>query len=117
MVNHRHRCRYGERRQDVHRRAGNRHAESLPLRFGHEFIGRPCPLLIKVLARHLDVAAQGYEAESIIGIALFDPPKPLAKPNAKYVDSNAEELRDNEMTELVNYNHRTQHEHKYDYHL
>src|SRR5882724_10167359 len=98
MVNHRHRCRYGQGSQDVHCRTGDRDAETLPLRLGHKLIGRACPLFIEVLACHLDVAAQGNETDPIIGITLFDSPEALAKSNAEYVDSNTEELRDDEMT-------------------
>ena len=74
-------------------------------------------MFIQVFAGHLDVAAQGYEADSIIGIALFDSPKSLSKSNAEYVDSNTEELRDNKMTELVDHDHRSEDEHEYNHHL
>ena len=94
---------------DVHGRAGDRDHEALPARVRHELVGRAGARFQRILARHLDVAAQRQRADAIVGIAAPEAGQALAKADGENVHPDAKRLSGGIMAELVHQDHDPEH--------
>jgi hypothetical protein len=116
---HREREGHGERRDDVHHRARDADAELLPARAKVEALARGdlflSPLFdsrVRVVAAELDVAAERYEREAVVGRSPTSAPYALAEADREGLDANPQQLRDDEMAELVQNNRRAEDEYE-----
>ena len=55
--------------QDVHHGTHDEHLEPLPLRLRQELVGRAAARVVRLLAGHLDVAAERNRADRVFGVA------------------------------------------------
>ena len=95
--------------QDVHRRPGKRDDEALPARMRHELVGRAAVRFQRVLARHLDVAAQRQGADTVIGVAFAEADQALAETDGEDIDPDTEQLGGGIVAELVDQDHDPEH--------
>ena len=61
--------------------------------------------LAGVLAGHLDVAAQGQQADLVVGVAVLEAEEARAKAEGERLDADAAELGDGKVAELVDHDH------------
>ena len=59
----------------------------------------------RVLAGHFDVAAQGKQADLVVGIAVFEAEQARTEAKGKRLDTHLAELGDGKMAELVDHDH------------
>ncbi len=61
----------------------------------------------EVLAGHLDVAAQGQQADLVVGVAEFNAEETRAEAEGEGLDADPAELGDGKVAKLVDHNHDT----------
>ena len=62
-------------------------------------------VLLRVFARHFDVAAEGKQADLVIGIAVCDADQARTKTDRESLNAHAAELCYGKVAELVDYDH------------
>ena len=64
-----------------------------------------CPSIDRGFAGHLDVAAEGQQADLVIGVAALDAEKARPEADGKCLDADAAELGDGKMAKFVDHHH------------
>ena len=101
-----------ERQDDVHHRPGNQDAKAVPLGPGDELIGGPGVRFVRVLARHLHVAADGQQRDRVFGLAALELEELRPHPDAERDDPDAQHPRHDEVAQFVDENQDTKDEHE-----
>ena len=61
--------------------------------------------LVGGFAGHFDVAAQGQQADLVVGVAVLDAKEPGPESHGKGFDTHAAQLGDGEVTKFMDYHH------------
>ncbi len=69
--------------QNVHCRSGNRDNEPMPARVRKEFRGIAAAGIHRILAAHLYITTERNRRDAVIGFAVTESQKPLAKSDGK----------------------------------
>src|SRR6185312_6741538 len=85
----------------IHHRTGDGHDEALPAGLGEKLVRLAAGLIHGVFAGHLDVAAEGEEAEAVVGAAGGKADQALAEAQRKGFDPHAKALGGEKMAQLV----------------
>ncbi len=100
-----------EGEDEVCDRAGESDGDALPAGMRGELSGIARSLVVAGwhhFAGHLDVPAERDEREAVIGVSALDAEEAFAEADGEYFDTNAAELGDGEVPELVNEDHDTE---------
>jgi hypothetical protein len=97
---------------DVHGRSHDQNLEALPFGPRQELVGRPAPGVIRILARHLDVAAERNGGNAVLGIAPLRLQQLRPEAERKHEHPHAEPAGRHEMAELVHEHQHTKDEQK-----
>ncbi len=105
--------------EEVHDRSHDQDLESLPLRFGQELVGPDdCAALfvaldvLRVLAGHLDVAAERKGADAVLGVAAPEARNRRIEAQLELQDPDAHTLGGEKMSQFVDENEHAKHEDK-----
>src|SRR5439155_19717800 len=87
---------------DIHGWAGRRDEKALPFRFREELARITGDRVARILAGHLDVAAERQRADSIVCVAAAETNQPGPETYRERFNFDFEELGDSEMAEFMN---------------
>ena len=93
-------------------RPGDQHLKPLPLRFGQELVARSRPLIVRLLARHLHVAAERDDADAVLGVAALHLQDLWPEAQRESNHAHAIPAREQEVAELVDEHEHAEHEQK-----
>ncbi len=96
------------RQQDVHGRTGDGDQEAVPPRMVHELAGIVGALIHRILAAHLDVAAERQQVDAIVGFPSAEADQALAESNGELLYAHPQQLGHGKMAELVDQDHEPQ---------
>ena len=80
------------REQDIHRGTGDGDQKPVPPRVRHEFCRIAAAFIHRVLAAHLDVAAERQRVDAIVGLAFSETEQALAEADGKLLNPNSQQL-------------------------
>ena len=78
--------------------------------FDRNSSGAPGPLFVRVVAGHLDVAAERQRADAVLGVAAPEAEDRRVEPELELQDADADALGGEEMPELVHEHEHAEHE-------
>ena len=110
VVHHEHDGKESDSQENVHRRPGDGNHEALPARMRHEFVGRAAARFQRVLARHLDVAAERQGADAVVGVAAAKTSQTFTEADGENIDPNAKPFGGGKVAELVHQDHDAEHD-------
>ena len=96
-----HHGREDDREAEVHHRPHDEHLEALPLGARHELFGATGRRLVRVLARHLHVAAERQRADAVFGVAAANAQHRRIEAQLELQHLDANTLGREEVPELV----------------
>ena len=95
-------------KQDVHGRTGDGDDETMPARMRHELGRVACPCVHRVLATHLDVAAQGNCGDAVIGVASTKSEETFTETDGEDFHAHAQQLGGGVVSKFVDQDHESQ---------
>ncbi len=102
-----------EGEDEVCRRTCKADEDALPARVRSKFAGIAGVLFVWILARHLNVAAEGQQADAVVGIAALEAPDALSEADGEDLDADAAKFCNGEVAELVDDDHDAEdHKHR-----
>jgi hypothetical protein len=111
---HQHDPHQHDRQQDVHHGAHDEHLEALPLRLRKELVRLAGPRVIRRFAGHLDVAAERYRADAILGVPPAEPHQLGPEAQGERDHTDADPTGHQEVAQFVHEDQHAQHEDKRD---